>query len=571
MATTALTLQQIERRLKKVYKEAKQEAENTFNDYINKLAPKMQEKQKQLAAGKITQAEYDEWFNGKMFTAKHWKELSQILAQQQTYANITAMKIVNGALPTVYGYGYKTAVESITDQATGMGFELQDAWTLHDKDTINRLVTENHQLLPTRSVNIPKDLRWNENHIQSALTQGLLHGDSIEHLAGRLQTVTDMNHRAAIRNARTMVTGAENAGRQTSYDRMTKNGVKMKKVWMATHDSRVRDAHEVMDGQEVDEDDKFTDGEGNRLEYPGDPSAPPGTVYNCRCTMHAKVIGFDFGKKGKEEEPAPTKVELNKLGETMDEKDYKEFKQLAQESENANLYAKYGDKVASIRYDKNHPHFTPGTTELLYRLDDTNGMSKFSTLAHEYNHAFDHFAGRAQGTTHKEVDLINKAFATDPRLGTLIKTTPSSSDQFLAALRSDMFALKERDMKELYKELMHTGIGATAGIQDALDGFYNTQRQFVLSYGHGAAYYNRQYRTVIDLGKERDIMQAMQEAGLGVKTKTATKETFRQYEAASEAWANIGSAVTCGGDELKAMETYLPNALEAYKRIAGGL
>lgn len=318
MATAAQTMKQIEKELKATYKQAQQEAEKTFNDYIDKLAPKVAEKQKDLAAGRITRAEYDEWLNAKMFTAKHWKELSGILAQHQTYANITAMKIVNGELPTVYGHGYKTATENIVDQATGMGFEMVDAWTLHDRDTINRLITENPQLLPTRSVDIPKDLRWNEKHIQSALTQGLLHGDSIEHLADRLQTVTDMNHRAAVRNARTMVTGAENAGRQTSYDRMTKNGVKMKKVWMSTHDSRVRDAHDVMDGQEVDEDEKFTDGEGNRLEYPGDPSAPPGTVYNCRCTMHAKVVGFDFGKKEQEAEKPKQTGEGNMLTESQE-------------------------------------------------------------------------------------------------------------------------------------------------------------------------------------------------------------------------------------------------------------
>ena len=47
-----------------------------------------------------------------------------------------------------------------------------------------------------------------------------------------------------------------------------------------------------MDGQEVDPDDVFVDGNGNKLEYPGDPSADPSTVYNCRCSMKTHIIGF---------------------------------------------------------------------------------------------------------------------------------------------------------------------------------------------------------------------------------------------------------------------------------------
>ena len=100
------------------------------------------------------------------------------------------------------------------------------------------------------------------------------------------------NEAAAIRNARTMMTGAENLGRLDSYKKLTDDGVIMKKVWIATADEHTREWHLSLDGQEVDIDEPFIDGNGNKLMYPADPNAAPETVYNCRCAMETKIIGF---------------------------------------------------------------------------------------------------------------------------------------------------------------------------------------------------------------------------------------------------------------------------------------
>ena len=59
--------------------------------------------------------------------------------------------------------------------------------------------------------------------------------------------------------------------------------------------------------------------------------------------------------------------------------------------------------------------------------------------------------------------------------------------------------------------------------------------------------------------------------GFDVSNQTKAKNIMRHYEAASEAWANVGSAVVCGGDELKAMEKYMPNTLAAYRKIIKGV
>lgn len=49
-----------------------------------------------------------------------------------------------------------------------------------------------------------------------------------------------------------------------------------------------RPIHRVMDGQRRSLGDFFLDGAGNRLAYPGDPSAPANTTINCRCVVSTR-------------------------------------------------------------------------------------------------------------------------------------------------------------------------------------------------------------------------------------------------------------------------------------------
>ena len=101
-----------------------------------------------------------------------------------------------------------------------------------------------------------------------------------------------MSASASIRNARTMTTAAENAGRMDRFEEAKEMGIKMKKTWVATLDDRTRDAHALLDGQTVDVDEPF-DSILGPIMYPGDPDADPENVYNCRCTMITQIAGYE--------------------------------------------------------------------------------------------------------------------------------------------------------------------------------------------------------------------------------------------------------------------------------------
>ena len=59
----------------------------------------------------------------------------------------------------------------------------------------------------------------------------------------------------------------------------------IRKVWVATKDSRTRDSHRRIDGDSVGVNERFANG----LRYPGDKSGPTKETINCRCTMLTRI------------------------------------------------------------------------------------------------------------------------------------------------------------------------------------------------------------------------------------------------------------------------------------------
>ena len=81
--------------------------------------------------------------------------------------------------------------------------------------------------------------------------------------------------------ARTETHGAANYGADGAA-RAT--GLKLRKEWVSAEDERTRESHRLADGETVGMDQAFNV-DGERLMYPGDPSASAGNVINCRCAV----------------------------------------------------------------------------------------------------------------------------------------------------------------------------------------------------------------------------------------------------------------------------------------------
>ena len=277
-------LEEMEKRLSAIYSRADKEITKKYNDLLQKIAIEDRKKRELVKVGKLSEDEYKKWRKKKLLFEKQAKERANEIAAELSRVNEMAMAYVNGELPEIYGLNYN-AIEKTIEEIGGYSFTLVDA------DTVRNLALSDETLLPYKYIDGNKDIRWNTKKVNAEILQGILQGESIPDIAKRLSNVTEMNKTAAIRNARTSVTSAECKGRQDSYIRATNDGIILKREWIATNDGRTRHSHRLLDGQIAEVDKPFKSELGD-IMYPGDPEADPSNVYNCRCTIAAKVMGF---------------------------------------------------------------------------------------------------------------------------------------------------------------------------------------------------------------------------------------------------------------------------------------
>ena len=292
---TERIIRQMEKRLNDEYDQALKEVQATIDDYTRRFEKKDEAWRGWVKDGKRTQEEYEKWRYGQMAVGDRWEELKNQLATDMAHTNEIARGITLGYMPEIYAENFNFGTYEL-ESATG----IDTSFTLYNRDTVARIVRDDPKLLPepgkkvSQEIREGKAVRWNRQHIQSAMMQSILQGESIPKMATRLQNaVGDSNRAAAIRNARTMATGAQNAGRFDAYKRGEEYGIHTKKEWRATLDSRTRHSHRAVDLEVVELDEEFSNG----LMYPGDESGPPEEIYNCRCRMLSIIEGMESHAK----------------------------------------------------------------------------------------------------------------------------------------------------------------------------------------------------------------------------------------------------------------------------------
>ena len=333
-------LEEMEKRLSAIYSRAEKEIQKTADEYFARFAKQDEAKRKLLEQGKITEDEYKKWRKGKVMYGKRFTEMKEQCAKQLLNVNQTALAYVNGELPEVYAINYNALAGSV-DGVGGYSFTLVDA------DTVRNLSVKDKSLLPYKELDPAKDIPWNMKKINAETLQGILQGESMDKIAKRLRNVQEMNRTQAIRSARTLVTGAENKGRLDSHKRAEEDGIILEEKWVATKDGRTRHSHAMLNGETKKTNETFSNG----LEYPGDPSGRPEEVYNCRCTMTAKVLGFK-------------KVQVQKAMEhpkVFHEEDYRAF----ETGEQTNDFFYYDDEKRGLiaRKKSAHGQWTSGLSQ----------------------------------------------------------------------------------------------------------------------------------------------------------------------------------------------------------------
>lgn len=325
-------LADMEAHLAEIYEQAGKEIEAKADEYFSQFERLDAQKKKQVEDGRISEDEYIRWRKNKILYGKHWTQLKEKIAAEYANVNRIALSYINGRLPKIYALNYNAIGKDIGSAVKGYSFELINA------DLVKNLATKDDTLLPYKYLDGKKDVRWNTKKVNSAVLQGILQGESIPKMSKRLQSVTGMNKTAAIRNARTCVTGAECKARQDGFERAAADGIELQREWIAAIDGRTRHAHRLLDGQLAGVDEPFKSELGD-IMFPGDPEARPENVYNCRCTIAAKVISIGVVKIN-EKEPKKNIIKSPEAYNDVDSID-RRLDELKKEMDSSNNFSRW--------------------------------------------------------------------------------------------------------------------------------------------------------------------------------------------------------------------------------------
>ena len=279
----------LDKRIREVYTQAEKDILEKMNEFNEKYKTKYKIHQQELKDGKITQEQFDNWMKGQIFQGKQWMDKREQIARTLAESNQVALNMLNEERVNVFTFNSNYEAYSL-EHGAGINF----GFNLYDESTVKNLIQKEPTLLPSKKLDLSKDIPWNMKNISRQVTQGIIQGESLDKIAKRIANeVGSTNEKAMMRSARTAMTGAQNSGRNLRMQDAKSMGINVVKEWMATLDEHTRDSHRDMDGERVTVGDKWHHYKfSNGCEYPGDPNGPPHEVYNCRCTLVSSVEDY---------------------------------------------------------------------------------------------------------------------------------------------------------------------------------------------------------------------------------------------------------------------------------------
>lgn len=442
------------------------------------------------------------------------------------------------------------------------------------------------------------------NTLQGELTRGLIRGEPYGKIAQRIAGRMGVARSAAARLVETEAAFFSSRGQLDAFRDL---GVEQYE-FVATLDSRTSETCREMDGKVLPLsefkpgitapplhchcrsttcpyfDDEFTEGETRAAR---DPETGKTVQVNSRLTYENwksifvdKTQTLDEWKENVASQATNALGTLNaaaqngtinveqelranatKLQATMSGADYDEYIDLLKDNDKiAPLYKHYADSITTVRRANKDGYYERQTSTLEWSYPEAGdiaaGMHKYHTLSHEYGHLFD-WSLPTSKLTFKELDAVNAGVLkiSDYRV--------SFCDEFLAAMRADKVHLRKIVTSAAVKAEFRAN-AASSGVQDAVDGLFVKSR---IRWGHGESYYNHYYNHIKKWKYEKLLKQVYDSLGFDVSSQAKVKAQCRVYLAASEAWANITAAVTCGGEELEYTKKYLPNSYRVFMEI----
>lgn len=252
--------------------------------FVDKLTPQLEKQIAKEYAGALkeiraTMAEFYAKYPMTYQEMAKYKRLEKLQAE---------LKVIIFELnKRLEGIAEKGLEDIYTNAYNILGYALENnanfSWAMPPQRAIVEAINN-----PDNGYKVIDALKTNRNYVidqvNQTVTRGLIRGDSYRDMAKQLQGTLEGNvNRYALRIVRTEAHKVQSIAQLDSTEYAESKGVKGKKVWVSTLDSRTRPDHQMMDGVEADDEGIFTLPDGSRGEAPGLLDNYAQNI-NCRCT-----------------------------------------------------------------------------------------------------------------------------------------------------------------------------------------------------------------------------------------------------------------------------------------------
>lgn len=262
--------------------------------YLDKIEKQYDEKKKQLDDGRLSKDEFILWYKNLFDSDEKWQKTEEYIASLISDAEDSSVALINALSPRVFVKAWENNIYG------NVGSErkwIEDL--LRDNNAKEILKSLPDALYRINVINKEKAIAWNKRMIDKAVLQANTRRIEPSKILDGIQHTLQSSMAAAIRNAKTTISSANNSAKQELCNLAAKRGIFFEKEWVSVMDDKTRGSHILLDGTIIRYNEKFLTSNGNELRFPCDPAAPPSEVYNCRCAMKMRVANID--KDGIEE------------------------------------------------------------------------------------------------------------------------------------------------------------------------------------------------------------------------------------------------------------------------------
>lgn len=262
-------LEKLERKLKKLYDECYKETKQQF-DRIEAILSEYKDS--------MTDKERERLWRKK----GRLNSMLDALTDDIRQTNVTATNMINDHRLNIYEINYNYGAYFMEVEG---GYKLD--FRLYNQEIFKELLKDNVNPFNKIALDHIKDKKLIYKSLKNSFLQSIRLGESINEIAARIKKIVGKNNYDSVRIARTETTRLESIGREEAFKKGEEAGLKLKKVWISTIDSRTRDAHLLLNGVAINMDETFENG----LKYPGDFNSAASEVINCRCSHVVEIQG----------------------------------------------------------------------------------------------------------------------------------------------------------------------------------------------------------------------------------------------------------------------------------------